>query len=389
MDLKLHSNSSLHELPREAWNALAMGDFPFCEYDYLLAMELGGCVGEEPGWLPHYLTLWEGPRLSGALYLYRKDNSHGEFIFDFAWARAYAQQGLNYYPKLVAASPFTPVTGPKLLIHPDADREAVGNALLEAALELRRRERDTGLHFLYLTPEEIPLFASCGAMIRHSYQFEWENAGYRDFQDFLEGLRRKRRLQILRERRRVAELPVEIAALTGSEVQAEHIAAMYEFYVSTFYKKYCTPYLSRRFFEEVFARLRERLVLILARRGGEWVAGSINYRKGPSLYGRYWGCAEEYRNLHFELCYYQTIDYAIRHGLRRVDAGAGGSHKMLRGFRPELTYSAHWIEHPGFRAGIAHYIEKEKALIAEELSYAREHEAFRPGCDENPEEAEP
>lgn len=386
MTLKIHR--SLEEIPREAWNALATGDFPFAEYDYLLAMELGECVGAQAGWLPRYLTWWEGPRLLGASFLFQKDNSHGEFIFDFGWARAYAQHGLSYYPKWISASPFTPVTGPKLLIHPDADRDAISHALLESALELRRREGGSGLHYLYLAEEEIPLFQACGAMIRHSYQFEWRNAGYRDFQDFLEGLRRKRRLQVARERRRVTELPVEIVELTGEEIEPEHVAAMYGFYVATFYKKFCSPYLSRRFFEEVHARMRERMVLVLARRGGEWVAGSINYRKGRVLYGRYWGCQEEFRNLHFELCYYRTIDYAIRYGLDRVDAGAGGNHKMLRGFRPERTYSAHWIEHPGFREGIRHFIEKEKAFIAEELAYAREHDSFRPVLGRKPETEE-
>ncbi|MCC7343741.1 MAG: GNAT family N-acetyltransferase [Deltaproteobacteria bacterium] len=386
MEWKIHR--SLQEIPREAWDALAMGDFPFAEYDYLLAMELGACVGAGPGWIPSYLGAWEGARLLGASFLYQKDNSHGEFIFDFGWARAYHEHGLNYYPKWVSASPFTPVTGPKLLIHPRADREALGHALLERALELRRHEGGSGLHYLYIAEDEIPTFRDCGAMIRHSYQFEWRNAGYRDFQDFLEGLRRKRRLQVARERRRVAELPVEIVALTGAEIEGEHLSAMYGFYVATFHKKLCSPYLSRRFFEEVHARMRERMVLILAKRGGEWVAGSINYRKGAALYGRYWGCAEEYRNLHFELCYYRTIEYAIRHGLARVDAGAGGSHKMLRGFRPELTYSAHWIEHPGFREGIRHFLEKEKAFIAEELAYAREHDSFRRSAEREAEAPE-
>lgn len=375
MDMKIHR--SLEEIPRDAWNSLEMGDFPFAEYDYLLAMERGACVGVEPGWVPHYLCWWRGARLRGASFLYLKDNSHGEFIFDFGWARAYEQHGLNYYPKWVSASPFTPVTGPKLLVHPEEDREEVGNALIEAALEIRRREGGSGLHYLYLAENEIPIFEGCGAMIRHSYQFEWRNAGYRDFQDFLDRMRRKRRLQVARERRRVADLPVKIEVLSGEEILPEHIAAMYEFYVATFYKKFCSPYLSQSFFEEIRARMRDRLVLVLARRGDDWVAGSINYRKGAVLYGRYWGCREEYRNLHFELCYYQTIEYAIHHGLKRVDAGAGGSHKMLRGFMPELTYSAHWIEHPGFREGIRQFIEKEKAFIAEELAYAREHGSFR------------
>jgi predicted N-acyltransferase len=388
MTMILKMLRSLQEVPSAGWNALRMGDFPFAEYDYLLAMELGGCVGEAPGWIPRYLTLWEGERLVGATYLYIKDNSHGEFIFDFAWARGYAQAGLAYYPKLLSASPFTPVTGPKLLVHPEADAEVVRSRLIQAALDLNRELGGSGLHFLYLEPEELPAFERAGAMLRHNYQFRWRNAGYRDFEDFLASLKRKRRLQIVRERRRVAELPLEIVTLTGSEISPEDLEAMYGCYAVTFFKKYCTPYLSLKFFEEVYERIRDRIVLVMARSAGCWVAGSINYRKGKTLFGRYWGTQIEYPNLHFELCYYRTIDYAIREGLEEVDAGAGVPHKMFRGFRPEPVYSAHWIEHAGFRRAIAEYITRERQFITEELAYAREHDSLREGATTEPAETE-
>ncbi|HCU23671.1 MAG TPA: GNAT family N-acetyltransferase [Deltaproteobacteria bacterium] len=380
MELKILSN--LKEIPRQDWNALAMGDFPFAEYDYLSAMESGGCVGAEAGWIPRYLTLWEKERLLGATYLYIKDNSQGEFIFDWEWARAYARHGISYFPKLLSASPFTPVTGPKLLLHPDAKAAEIAPRLIVAARELCQAEGCSGLHFLYLTEEEVPWFEKAGALIRHSYQFRWRNQGYRDFTEFLNSLRRKRRLQIARERRRVAELPLEIVTLSGTEIRPEDLAAMIDFYQTTFIKKYCSPYLTPRFFQEIYERMRDQLVLIMARSGKEWVAGSINYRKGACLYGRYWGATVEYPNLHFDLCYYQTVEYAIRHGLQEVDAGAGMPHKIFRGFRPELVYSAHWIEHPAFRPAIAEYIEQEKELIRSELEYAQEHDSFQKFKDE-------
>jgi predicted N-acyltransferase len=375
--MKVSIHHSLRDLKPQDWDSLASGDFPFAAYDYLLAMETAGCVGEEAGWIPLYLTIHEGSRLSAATYLYVKTNSDGEFIFDFAWARAYHRHGLRYYPKLLSASPFTPVTGPKLLIHPEADAVQLAPALIAAALEENRRIGGSGLHFLYLDPKERIYFEQAGAMLRRNYQFRWHNQAYASFEEFLSGLKRKRRLQIARERRRVAELPLEIVTLSGEEIKPMDLAAMYEFYVVTFQKKFCTPYLTWKFFEEVYSRMRQNLVFIMAREEKRWVAGAIHYRKGQTLFGRYWGSFKEYANLHFELAYYRGIDYAIAHGLKEMDAGAGVPHKIFRGFDPEPIYSAHWIEHPQFKQAIADYIEAEDRQIQAELNYAAEHGSYK------------
>ncbi len=214
-------------------------------------------------------------------------------------------------------------------------------------------------------------------MIRSGYQFRWRNRGYRSFEDFLGALKRKRRLQIARERRRVAELPLEIVTLSGDQIGPAEVEAMYEFYAVTFHKKFCTPYLNREFFEEVHARMRSNLVFALAREKSRWVAGAIHYRKGRTLFGRYWGSLRDYANLHFELAYYRGIDYAIEQGLQEMDAGAGVPHKIFRGFDPEPIYSAHWIEHPQFRDAIAQYIREETRQVQAELDYAAEHGSYK------------
>lgn len=375
--MKVSIHHSLRDLKREDWDSLECGDFPFGAYDYLLAMELGACVGEEAGWIPLYLTIHEGSRLSAATYLYIKTNSDGEFIFDFAWARAYHRHGIPYFPKLLSASPFTPVTGPKLLIHPQADRDKMGQALIAAAREESLRIGASGSHFLYISPEERRDFEAAGAMIRTGYQFRWHNRGYASFEDFLATLKRKRRLQIARERRRVAELPLKIVTLTGDQIGPEEVASMFDFYAVTFHKKYCTPYLTPKFFQEVQARMRENLVYVMAREEGRWIAGAIHYRKGKTLFGRYWGTLKDYANLHFELAYYRGIDFAIEHGLSEMDAGAGVPHKIFRGFDPEPIYSAHWIEQPGFRDAIAHYIREEGRQVQAQLDYSVEHSSYK------------
>ncbi|HEX5032907.1 MAG TPA: GNAT family N-acetyltransferase, partial [bacterium] len=227
--------------------------------------------------------------------------------------------------------------------------------------------------------EEIGDFERAGAMIRRGYQFRWRNRAYGSFEEFLQALKRKRRLQIARERRRVAELRLEIVTLSGGEIGAEEVAAMYDFYAVTFHKKFCTPYLNREFFEEVHDRMRDNLVFAMAREGRRWVAGAIHYRKGQSLFGRYWGSLRDYANLHFELAYYRGIDFAIAQGLREMDAGAGVPHKIFRGFDPEPIHSAHWIEHPQFREAIAHYIREESRAVQAELDYAAEHGSYKTG----------
>lgn len=355
---------SLHEIPRDAWNRLIGPDFPFAEYDYLLALEDGCCVGTEPGWEPRYLTLWVGQQLQAACYLYRKTNSNGEYIFDWDWAHAYQRYGQPYFPKLTSAVPFTPATGPKLLVAPDVENpQQLQQQLLSSALEQTQQEHCSSLHFLFVPEVELEVYESAGLLLRHSFQFHWHNRGYQSFEDFLTQLKGKRRKEILRERRQVQEQELEIVLLREEEIKAEHSKLMYELYLTTIDRKWAIPYLSEAFFEQVFARMRHQLVLVLARWQGEWVAGTVNYHKGSNLFGRYWGCRRDFRSLHFELCYYRLIEYAIEQGIQRFEAGAQGSHKIQRGFLPKLTYSAHWIAHPAFRRAVGDFIEEEKRSI--------------------------
>ena len=369
---------SLHEVPPESWNRLIGDAFPFAEYDYLLALEEGQCVGIEPGWEPRYLTLWEGKQLQAACYLYRKTNSNGEYIFDWDWANAYQRYGQRYFPKLTSAVPFTPATGPKLLVAADASNpRELQRQLLASALELAQQEGCSSLHFLFIPAEEREIYEAAGLLLRHSFQFHWQNQGYVSFGDFLSRLRSKRRKEILRERRQVQEQGLEVILLRGEEIEPKLCRVMYDFYLTTIDRKWAMPYLSYEFFQYIFTHFRDQLVLALARKQGRWVAGTINYHKGPHLFGRYWGCRQDFRSLHFELCYYRLIEYAIEQGVQRFEAGAQGAHKIQRGFLPNLTYSAHWIAHPAFHRAIGEFIEEEKRSIQSNIEENPELSPYR------------
>ena len=379
-DSNLHQQvfHSLREVPPESWNRLIGDAFPFAEYDYLLALEEGHCVGIEPGWEPRYLTLWEGKQLQAACYLYRKTNSNGEYIFDWDWANAYQRYGQRYFPKLTSAVPFTPATGPKLLVAADASNpRELQRQLLASALELAQQEGCSSLHFLFIPAEEREIYEAAGLLLRHSFQFHWQNQGYGSFEDFLSRLRSKRRKEILRERRQVQEQGLEIILLRGEEIEPKLCRVMYDFYLTTIDRKWAMPYLSYEFFQYIFTHFRDQLVLALARKQGRWVAGTINYHKGPHLFGRYWGCRQDFRSLHFELCYYRLIEYAIEQGVQRFEAGAQGAHKIQRGFLPNLTYSAHWIAHPAFHRAIGEFIEEEKRSIQNNIEENPELSPYR------------
>ncbi|MBF0278304.1 MAG: N-acetyltransferase [SAR324 cluster bacterium] len=375
VELKIFSK--LQDIPKEAWSELIGSDFPFSEYEYLMAMEAGGCVGRKAGWVPCYLTCWEEKSLLGAIYLYLKNNSYGEYIFDWGWANAYMQHGVDYYPKLVSAVPFTPATGKKILVHPNADSKKISTILLRSAGELMDKWQCSSLHFLFIPPSEVPVFEDAGFMVRHSTQYHWKNRDYSDFDNFLDTLKGKRRKEILRERRKVKEQNIEIKVFRGDELLPEHSRIMYEFYLSTIYKMGAIDYLSLEFFEQVFRVMKDQIVLVLARADDRWVAGSINYHKGKGLYGRYWGCLEEFKNLHFELCYYQTIEFAIAQKIQLFEAGAQGRHKVQRGFLQEIIYSAHWIVHDGFREAISEFIEQEKNDISSSIAYGKSHQPYK------------
>ncbi len=372
---------SIEQVEKAAWRALEPRDFPFFDFEFLLALERSGSVGEASGWSPVYLLCKDRERLMGALCLYLKTDSYGEYIFDWDWAHAYYEHGISYYPKLVCAVPFTPATGPKLLVRSEITRDVrreVARALLDDARRLGDELRVSSSHALFLPEREIREFTEQGFALRHSMQFHWHNRGYDSFSDYLDALQGKRRRQISRERRQLEGEGLAIERLTGETLDDGYAATMYRFYVSTFDRKWGAPYLNEAFFEEVFQTMGDRILLVLARDGAGWpIAGALNFFKGDSLYGRYWGAAEQRRNLHFELCYYQAIEFAIERGFKLFEAGAQGEHKLARGFLPTLTYSAHEIRHPGFRYAIEQYIEKEKELIAQNMeSYAR-HDPYR------------
>ncbi|MDQ3302241.1 MAG: GNAT family N-acetyltransferase [Actinomycetota bacterium] len=375
--------SSIERVDVAAWRALEPPDFPFFDFEFLRALERSGSVGGGSGWSPVYLVCKnKGGDVLGALCIYLKTDSFGEYIFDWEWARAYHEYGVPYYPKLTAAVPFTPATGPKLLVRPDiSDRRAVTHALLDAAEKLGDECRVSSSHALFLPERELDEFAGRGFAVRHSMQFHWRNRGYGAFSDYLDALVSKRRRQIARERRQLGNEGLEIEHLTGAALSPEHASIMYQFYISTLDRKWGSPYLTRAFFIEVFRTMGDRILLVFARDGstGRPVAGALNFFKGRTLYGRYWGAVGGggVRNLHFELCYYQAIEFAIERGLALFEAGAQGEHKISRGFLPSLTYSAHEIRHPQFRRAIEQYITSEKEMIVEEMAAYADHDPYK------------
>jgi predicted N-acyltransferase len=371
----------IEDVDVESWRGLEPPGFPFFDFEFLRALERSGSVGRRSGWSPAYLVCREGGRILGALCLYVKTDSYGEYIFDWEWAHAYHQYGRDYYPKLVAAVPFTPATGPKLLVRSDVDEgtsSRVKKALLDAAEDVGTEYGVSSSHALFVPGEELGEFARRGYRVRHSLQFHWHNRGYEAFSDYLGALSGKRRRQVSRERRQLEGEGLEILHLTGDELRPEHAALMHGFYLSTQDGKWGVPYLNRAFFDEVFSTMRDRTMLALARDGaGRPVAGALFFLKDLSLFGRYWGTVEQRRNLHFELCYYQGIDFAIERGFTLFEAGAQGEHKLARGFLPALTYSAHKIRDPAFGRAIGEYIESEKEMLAGVMEEYASHDPYK------------
>jgi predicted N-acyltransferase len=379
--IRVEQLRGIEDVDRESWRTLEPPEFPFFDFEFLRALERSGSIGRRSGWSPAYLVCKEVGRVLGALCLYSKTDSYGEYIFDWEWARAYQQYGLAYYPKLVAAVPFTPATGPKLLVRPDVDavtRETVKRALLDAAEDLGTEYGVSSSHALFVPEEELGEFARRGFTVRHSLQFHWHNQDYETFSDYLGALSGKRRRQISRERRQLEGEGLQILHLTGDELLPHHAALMHRFYLSTLDGKWGVPYLNRAFFDEIFETMKDRTLLVLAHDGaGLPVAGALFFLKDSSLFGRYWGTVQQRRNLHFELCYYQGIDFAIERGFTLFEAGAQGEHKLTRGFLPSLTYSAHKIRDPAFRRAIREYIESEKEMLAHSMKEYATHDPYR------------
>ena len=331
---------SILEVDREPYDSLQPEDNPFFEFGFLRALEESGCVGPGTGWEPRHLLLREGKDLAGAVTFYVKTDSHGEYIFDWQWAQAYHDAGLRYYPKAVAGIPFTPANGERILVSRDYDYESCARALVERLVDECRAEGLSSVHFLFVAPRERELLEGAGFLPRVTHQYHWRNDGYSDFDDFLAGLRSGKRKQIRKERRFVRE-NAEISVFEKDGVTRRHMDSVWEFYVNTTSRKWGNAYLNRKFFDMLYESWRERTVVVMAERGGRPVGGTINFRKGDKLYGRYWGSSERIPYLHFECCYYSLVEFAIENGIRVFEAGAQGEHKFLRGFRAEEVGSSH------------------------------------------------
>ncbi len=350
------------------WDACAGGDDPFLSHAFLGALEEAGCVSAESGWLPRHLTV-EGPDggVIAVAPLYVKGHSQGEYVFDWSWADAYERAGGRYYPKLQCAVPFTPVPGRRLLAKAGPGAAAAEAALAAGLEELAERHGLSSAHVTFLPEEQAARLKKRGWLVRHGMQYHWRNRGYRDFDEFLGALMSRKRKSIARERRRVADAGIRTPILCGADIKAHHWDAFHRFYVDTYDRKWGYPYLNREFFELLTERLGERVVLVTAERDGRMIAGALNLRGANALYGRNWGAEGDYRFLHFEACYYRAIDFAIEHGLERVEAGTQGPHKVQRGYEPVRTFSAHLIRDPGLRGPVADFIRRESRQIAHEM----------------------
>lgn len=381
--MKVTRVNGVGAIPAATWDALAGEDDPFAEHAFLSTLEDSGSVGGRSGWEPEHVLVHSDGQLVGALPLYRKQHSYGEYIFDFAWANASSRLGAPYYPKLVGMTPLTPATGTRLLVHPEADRGAVVRALLDGALAAADELRASSIHLNFLSAQEAEDVAAHGAfMARTTHQFHFHNEGYATFEDFVGRFRSSMRKKLRKERRAVTEGGLDVGVTTGDALSAEDWSLLRSFYLDTCYRKGSEPYLSESFFTLLAERCAHRVVVGYARRNGSLVAASLNFEKGKHLYGRYWGCDESHEMLHFELCYYQLIDRAISRGLTRFEAGAQGTHKVRRGLMPSAIHSAHFIKHPVLRDAVADYLPREREGVLHEMEALAEHGPFRRGDEE-------
>ncbi|MDE2229277.1 MAG: N-acetyltransferase [Alphaproteobacteria bacterium] len=363
--LTLRVIDSLAKVPSAAWDACA-GTNPFVGHAFLQALEESGSATDETGWLSRHLLLEDGAgTLIGAAPLYLKSHSYGEYVFDHGWAAAYEHAGGRYYPKLQVAVPFTPVPGPRLLLRPNAMADATCS-LIAGLIEVAKRSEVSSLHVTFPTAADCDALAEAGFLRRVGRQFHWENHGYRSFDEFLAALNARKRKQIRRERRE-ANATVAIEMLSGGGLKTRHWDAFFRFYISTSDRKWGSPYLTREFFDLLGQRMADKVLLVMAKHDGRYVAGALNLIGPDTLYGRNWGCIGDFPFLHFEACYYRAIEFAIASGLKRVEAGAQGAHKIQRGYLPQPTYSAHWIRDPGFRRAVEDFLRREAVAVENEM----------------------
>ena len=387
-EVKIRIETSFRDIPKESWDGLsgtAKGQTgglynPFVSHAYLSSLEESGSATADTGWLGQHLLMEGGDGgLAGGLVCYLKNHSQGEYVFDHGWADALERAGGRYYPKLQCAVPFTPATGPRLLSATNGNTGAVRGALAAGLQELVRRHKVSSAHVTFVPEEEMPTLENAGFLHRTDQQFHFLNHGYTSHNDFLETLASRKRKALKKERRTAVEHGISIDWLTGGDLTESIWDQFFAFYMDTGSRKWGRPYLTRKFYSLIGERMPEDILLVMAKREGKYVAGAINFIGADALYGRHWGCIEDHPFLHFEVCYHQAIDFALAKGLKRVEAGAQGEHKLARGYLPVTTHSMHYIAHAGLRRAIADYLEHEREDVEQMTEYLAEHSPFRKG----------
>ena len=369
--------ANMSEVDADGWDACAGGRNPFVSHAFLNALEESGSVTARTGWQPQHLVVEdENGDVAACAPLYLKSHSYGEYVFDWGWADAWERAGGSYYPKLQSAVPFTPATGPRLLIREGAP-DKLHDILLSAMVQLARQHEVSSLHVTFPPKEQWDRMGAAGFLKRTGKQFHWENRGYESFDDFLGRLASRKRKAIRKERREVEDQGVRLRALAGREITPGHWDAFYHFYIDTIDRKWGRPYLNREFFAILGETLSELAVMVVGEEDGDLICGALNLKGEDTLYGRNWGCTKDVKFLHFEACYYQAIDYAIKHGLRWVEAGAQGPHKIQRGYLPREIYSAHYIDDPGFASAVKDFVEREAREVEYEIAGLMQYSPYR------------
>jgi predicted N-acyltransferase len=380
--ISLTVHKAIAEIPAAEWDACAGDINPTLSHTFLQAMEESGSAIGRTGWAPQHLSLSDDTgRIVGIVPLYLKSHSYGEYVFDYGWADAYERAGGRYYPKALSGVPFTPVPGPRLLVRPDAPPETKSH-LIAGLAEFTRQRSISSLHINFPEDGDAEALFEAGFLKRMGQQFHWVNDGYKDFDDYLAALNSRKRKAVKKERREATQPGLEIDVLTGADLQPKHWDAFYRFYLATSDRKWGSAYLNRKFFALIGERMADKIVLVMARNAKEYVAGAFNILGRETIYGRNWGSYGDYKMLHFECCYYRAIEFAIDHGLKRVEAGAQGPHKLQRGYLPVPTYSAHYIPEPGFRRAVAQFLAREREMVEQKIEQLGEYSPFRqPAAD--------
>jgi predicted N-acyltransferase len=374
--MRLTVHDAIADFSADEWNTLAGSECPFLRHEFLETAELTGCVAPESGWTPRHLSVSRDSQLLGVMPLYQKDHSWGEFVFDWAWARAYEQAGIPYYPKLVSAIPFTPAPSRRLLLAADADPEAA-RALLDGAIDLAHEAGCSSLHLLFPLEEELPVLREAGLRVRKNCQFHWQNRDYTDFDEFLHGFTAAKRKKARRDRRRVREAGIRFRRLHGAEIDPATWKVVFQLISMTFMRRGSLPYFDLDFFLRVSELLPDNILVILAEKDNAPIAAALFFESKSTLYGRYWGSNGYHDALHFETCYYQGIEYCIEKGLQVFEPGTQGEHKVSRGFTPVSTWSAHWLAQPEFLSAMGEYLDEEARHIDRYMDAVDEHTPYR------------